>query len=41
MPHADAGTAPRRRDWESPGEPGLADALFEALYRDGVDLPWP
>ena len=40
-PHPDAATAPRRRGWESRGEPGLADALFDALYRDGVDLPWP
>ena len=38
---ADAGAAPRRPAWEPPGESELADALFETLYRDGVDLPWP
>lgn len=38
---ADAGAAPRRRGWEPSSDPELADALFETLYRDGVDLPWP
>jgi len=41
MPTADAGPAQRRRGWELPSEPELTDALFEALYRDGVDLTWP
>lgn len=40
-PRADAGAAQRRRAWEPAGESELADALFETLYRDGVDLPWP
>jgi hypothetical protein len=41
MPQPDAGAATQRRGWEPPAESELADALFETLYRDGVDLPWP
>jgi hypothetical protein len=37
----DPGPGARRRGWEPEGDADPADALFEALYRDGVDLPWP
>lgn len=37
----DTGPGARRRGWEPEGDSDPADALFEALYRDGVDLPWP
>ena len=40
-PHYDAGAGTRRRVWEPEGDSDLADSLFETLYRDGVDLPWP
>jgi hypothetical protein len=40
-PQPDIGAAQRGRAWEPHGESEAADALFEALYRDGVDLPWP
>jgi hypothetical protein len=38
---ADSGLGARRRAWEPEGDSDLADSLFETLYRDGVDLPWP
>jgi hypothetical protein len=38
--HADACEA-RRRGWKPENDSDLAESLFEALYRDGVDLPWP
>lgn len=41
MPTPDAGLVQRPHKWELPSEPELADALFEALYRDGVDQTWP
>lgn len=41
MSQPDAGAATQRRGWEPPAESELADAVFETLYRDGVDLPWP
>jgi hypothetical protein len=38
-PRADAVVEARRQDPE--GDFDLADSLFETLYREGVDLPWP
>jgi len=40
-PPADANAAPQRLASDAKSEVDLADALFETLYRDGVDLSWP
>ena len=40
-PQADTADGLRRRAWEPDRDSELADSLFETLYRDGVDLPWP
>ena len=40
-PQAEAGAARRPRASEPTSEFELADAVFEALYRDGVDVSWP
>lgn len=40
-PQAEAGAVRRLRASEPTSEFELADALFEALYRDGVDVSWP
>ena len=36
-----AGLGARRRALEPEGDSDLVDSLFETLYREGVDLPWP
>ena len=36
-----AGLGVRRRALEPEGDSDLVDSLFETLYREGVDLPWP
>jgi len=41
MPQADQNTGGRRRVPQRTTESELADALFETLYRDGVDVSWP
>jgi hypothetical protein len=41
MPQADANAGKRPPAWEPTTELELADALFETLYREGVDLSWP
>jgi hypothetical protein len=38
---ADTGAARRQPDHQSTTQNDLADALFETLYRSGVDLSWP
>ena len=40
-PQADANPVRRQRASERTSGVDLADALFETLYRDGVDLSWP
>jgi hypothetical protein len=40
-PRADASAEPRPRASQPAADADLADDLFEALYRDGVDLSWP
>jgi hypothetical protein len=40
-PPADADATRRRRASDPKSEVDLADALFETLYRDGVDRSWP
>jgi hypothetical protein len=40
-PPADPGAARRQPDRQSTTHTDLADALFETLYRSGVDLSWP
>jgi hypothetical protein len=41
MPQADANAGTQPRASEPTTELELADALFETLYREGVDLSWP
>ena len=41
MPQADANAGKRPPGSEPTTELELADALFETLYREGVDLSWP
>ena len=41
MPQADANAGKRPPATEPTTELELADALFETLYREGVDLSWP
>jgi hypothetical protein len=41
MPLADTAAGARQRAWKPESDSELADSLFETLYRDGVDLPWP
>jgi hypothetical protein len=36
-----AGLGVRRRALEPEGDSDLVESLFETLYREGVDLPWP
>jgi hypothetical protein len=38
---AETGPARRRPDRHTTTQIDLADALFDTLYRSGVDLPWP
>jgi hypothetical protein len=38
---ADAGVARRQSDHQQTTQNDFADALFETLYRSGVDVSWP